>query len=158
MVTLAETAAAVPLSPAITIRARVLNALPLIGLGFALIVNAVWMAFRATVFGTYLGANVVLRDLLILLLSALTCASIGWAILYLSTKIDSIASPKRRRRSLTWPVDSTEHSASIGDEVLPHLGHLRLILSPGQSNAVWGFLSVWHRHQREPQAWRFGDQ
>jgi hypothetical protein len=51
MVTPAETAAAVPLSPAITIRARVLNALPLIGLGFALIVNAVWMAFRATVFG-----------------------------------------------------------------------------------------------------------
>jgi hypothetical protein len=32
---------------------------------------------------TYLGANVVLGDFLILLLSALTCASLGWAVLYL---------------------------------------------------------------------------
>ena len=32
---------------------------------------------------TYLGANVVLGDFLILLLSALTCTSLGWAVLYL---------------------------------------------------------------------------
>jgi hypothetical protein len=49
MVVLTETAA-VPLSPAVTIRARVSNALPLIGLGFALIVNAVWMAFLSYCF------------------------------------------------------------------------------------------------------------
>ena len=44
----------------------------------------------------------VLGDFLILLLSALTCASLGWAVLYLSTKIDSVARHKSRRS----PVDS----------------------------------------------------
>ncbi len=43
--TLTETVAAVPLSLAITVRARVSNALPLIGLGFAVIVNAAWIVF-----------------------------------------------------------------------------------------------------------------
>jgi hypothetical protein len=50
MVTLTETAAAVPLSRAITIGARVSNVLPLIGLGFALTVNAVWIAFLSYCF------------------------------------------------------------------------------------------------------------
>jgi hypothetical protein len=50
MVTLTETAAALPLSPAITIGARVSNVLPLIGLGFALTVNAVWIAFLSYCF------------------------------------------------------------------------------------------------------------
>ena len=50
MVTLTETAAALPLSPAITIGARVSNVLPLIGLGFALTVIAVWIAFLSYCF------------------------------------------------------------------------------------------------------------
>jgi hypothetical protein len=42
--------AAVPLSPTITVRARVSNVLPLIGLGFALVVNAVWIALLSYCF------------------------------------------------------------------------------------------------------------
>ena len=35
---------------AITVRTRVSNALPLIGLGFAVVVNAVWIAFLSYCF------------------------------------------------------------------------------------------------------------
>ena len=48
----------------------------------------------------------VLGDFLIWLLSALTCASIGWAVVCLSTKICLI----RRRRAITFGRDQGRHA------------------------------------------------